>query len=271
LLLCNYQDTLTTYAGAVTTEYNGAGNPRRSIELLWGVDKRPRRGPRPKLTVGLITATAIALADAEGLGALSMRRVADKLGVAGMSLYTYLPSKAELLDLMVDAAYGEAAQVSPDGHWRSRVEFVARQNWDLYLRHPWLLHVATSRPVLGPHMMTKYEYDLQALADTGLTPVETDLFISIVISYVQGAVRSAIEVAEAEVRTGMTDQQWWEAYLPVLQEIFDPVRFPTASVIGAQAVQEYGSASDPSRAFDFGLRMLLDGLAAMIAARREMR
>jgi AcrR family transcriptional regulator len=264
-------NTLTIYAVAVTTEYNGAGNPRRSIELLWGVDRRPRRGPRPKLTVALITATAIALADAEGLPALSMRRVAEKLGVAGMSLYTYLPGKAELLDLMVDAVYGEAARVSPEGHWRSRLEFVARQNWDLYLRHPWLLQVATSRPVLGPHRMTKYEYEVQALAGTGLTPVETDLFVSVVISYVHGAVRSAVELAQAEVRTGMTDQQWWEAYEPVLQEVFDPERFPTATIIGTAAVKEYGSASDPTRAFGFGLRMLLDGLAAMIAARREMR
>jgi AcrR family transcriptional regulator len=252
----------------VTTEFNGSGDPLRSLELLWGLDRRPRRGPRPKLTVAGITCAAIELADAEGLTALSIRRVADRLGVSGMSLYTYLPGKAELLDLMVDAVYGEAARLSPDGHWRDRVEFVARQSWEMYLRHPWLLQVATSRPAIGPHTLAKYEYDLQSLAGTGLSPVESDLFMNALFSYVHGAVRMAVEVREAEIRTGMTDQQWWAAHQPVIQAVFDPERFPTLAVIGQAAVDEYGTISDPCRAFAFGLGMLLDGLAATIDARR---
>jgi AcrR family transcriptional regulator len=266
--VCRLFIGLKIYAGAVTTEFNGSGDPLRTLELLWGRDRRARRGPRPKLTVAGITAAAIELADAEGLTAVSMRRVADRLGVSGMSLYTYLPGKAELLDLMVDAVHGEAARLSPDGHWRSRIEFVARQSWDMYLRHPWLLQVATSRPALGPHTLTKYEYDLQALAGTGLSHVEIDLFMNALVSYVHGAVRSAIEVSEAETRTGMTDREWWKAYQPVMQEVFDPERFPTLTLIGQAATDEYGTTSDPLRSFDFGLRLMLDGLAATIDARR---
>jgi AcrR family transcriptional regulator len=249
----------------VTTEQYGGGDPLRTLELLWGLDRRPRRGPRPRLTVAGITTAAIALADADGLSALSMRRVADRLGVSGMSLYTYLPGKAELLDLMVDAVHGESARLSPDGHWRSRVEFVARQSWEMYMRHPWLLQVAASRPAIGPHTLTKFEYDLQALGGTGLSPIEADLFMNALVNYVHGAVRSAIEIREAEARTGMTDQQRWAVYQPLVRSVFDPERFPTLAAIGAATIAEYGSTAHPRRAFDFGLGLLLDGLAAAIA------
>jgi AcrR family transcriptional regulator len=247
----------------VTTEYTGSGDPRRSIELLWGVPERPRRGPKPKLTVEQLTRAAIELADAEGLAAVSMRRVAEHLGVTGMSLYTYVPGKAELLDLMVDTVHGETAP-APAGDWRARLEHVARENWALYLRHPWLLQVATSRPVLGPNVVAKYDRDLAAVADLGLGPVEMDLLVATVGNYVHGAVRGAVEVAQAKQRTGMTDQEWWAAHGPVLEKVFDPARYPLAASVGAAAGEEYQSASDPRRAFEFGLKLLLDGIAASL-------
>jgi AcrR family transcriptional regulator len=254
----------------VTTELNGADHPRRSIELLWGIGVRPRRGPRPKLTVALITAAAIELADAEGLPAVSMRRVAERLGVGGMSLYTYLPGKAELLDLMVDAVYGEVGRPCCDeGDWRGSLEAVARQNWAMYLRHPWLLQAAVNRPVLGPHTMTKYEHELRAVARSGLTPIEMDLVIGIVTNYVHGAVRNVVELPPAESRTGMTDQQWWAAYGPLLAEVIDPERFPTAAAVGTASADGGGGPFDPARSFELGLRLILDGLGAMIATRHR--
>ncbi len=93
--------------GRVTTEFSGGGDPRRSIELLWRLRERPRPGPKPRFTVDDVAAAAIAIADAEGLAALSMRRVAERLGVAAMSLYTYVPGKAELIDLMLDTVCTE--------------------------------------------------------------------------------------------------------------------------------------------------------------------
>ena len=249
-------------------EYSGSGDPRRSIELLWGVQERGRRGPKPRLSVAQVTRAAIALADAEGLGAVSMRRLAEQLGVSGMSLYTYVPGKAELLDLMVDAVYGEAGRAEqPDTGWRARLEAVARDNWALYLRHPWLLQVATSRPVLGPNLVAKYDHELRALDGSGLSAVETDLVIAVIGNYVHGAVRSAVDLAESEQRTGMSDDEWWQAYAPVLEEVFDAERYPTAAAVGSAAAQEYGGATAPERAFTFGLRLLLDGLEAMIGAR----
>jgi AcrR family transcriptional regulator len=144
----------------VTTDFSGAGDPRRSIELLWGLvpGEKSRPGPKPRFTVAEIAAAAIAIADTEGLAALSMRKVAERLGVSAMSLYTYVPGKGELIDLMLDTVFAEVPLTFAAAGWRARLEAVARENWQLYLHHPWLLQVATSRPPLGPHLIAKYDH-----------------------------------------------------------------------------------------------------------------
>ncbi|MCG5214749.1 TetR/AcrR family transcriptional regulator [Streptosporangium sp. KLBMP 9127] len=253
----------------MTTEYSGSGDPARSIELLWGLQERPKRGPKPRLTVERIARAAIDLADAEGLTALSMRRVAEVLGVTAMSLYTYVPSKAELIDVMLDTVYGEPAMPGDvPGGWRGRLEVVARENWAMYLRHPWLLQVATTRPVLGPNLVAKYDYELRAVAGIGVTDVEMDLLISLVLDYVHGAVRGAVAAAQAEQRTGVSDEQWWSAYAPLLEKVFDTDRHPLAARVGSAAGSEFGAASDPARSFEFGLQRVLDGVAAFVDGRQ---
>ena len=99
----------------MTAEFPGGGDPRRSIPLLWGAAGAGRRGPKPSRSVDEVVHAAIALADAEGLAALSIRRVAEALGLSAMSLYTYVPSKAELIDLMLDRVAGEAAEMPIPG------------------------------------------------------------------------------------------------------------------------------------------------------------
>jgi AcrR family transcriptional regulator len=256
----------------VTTEYSGSGDPQRSIELLWGLQPRPRRGPKPRLTVDKIVRAAIEVADAEGLAALSMRRVADELGVGAMSLYTYVPGKAELIDLMLDTVLGEQAR--PDdvaGGWRARLEQIARENWALYHRHPWLLQIATHRPPMGPNVMGKYEYELRAVADIGLTDIEMDSVVTLISGFVHGAARGAVEAAQAEQRTGLTDEQWWAAQAPVLEKVFDVDRYPTAARVGAAAGAEHNAPSDPAHAFEFGLQRVLDGIEALVRSRAQPR
>ncbi|MDF5758038.1 TetR/AcrR family transcriptional regulator [Spongiactinospora sp. TRM90649] len=252
----------------MTTEYSGGGDPRRSIELMWGLQERPRRGPKPKLTAPRIAEAAVAVADAEGLAAVSMRRLAEQLGVTAMSLYTYVPGKAELIDLMLDTVYGEVDMPDPPpADWRARIEHLARENRDLYLRHPWLLQVAVSRPPLGPNLIAKYDYELRALEGTGLSDVEMDLVLSMITDYVHGAARGALHASQAAASTGLSDQEWWERAGPVLSKVFDPARYPTAARVGAAAGQELGGAYAPERSFAFGLARLLDGVAALIAGR----
>lgn len=246
------------------TVYGGSGDPKRSLELLWGVQEKPKRGPKPRFTVDDIVRVAIAIADADGLDALSMRRVAGDLGITAMSLYGYVPSKAELIDVLVDRVVGEIEMTEVPGDWRAKLEHVARENWRLNVRHPWLLQVSASRPVLGPNMIAKYDYELRAVNGIGLTSIEMDLVIGFVTDYAHGAARNAVEAAQVEQRTGATDDQWWEEYSPLLEKVFDAEKYPVAAVVGAEAGAEYGAAVDPSRAFEFGLARLLDGVAVLV-------
>jgi hypothetical protein len=187
-----------------------------------------------------------------------------------MSLYTYVPTKAELLDLMVDAIVAETDEADGGGGWRARLERVARQNWALYLRHPWLLQVAAlSRPPLGPHTIAKYDRELRAVEGIGLSEIEMDSVLNLVLGHVEGAARRAAEMAQAERRTGISDLQWWQAVSPLLEEVFDPGRYPTAARVGPVAGAAYQAAFDPAHAFEFGLQRVLDGVAVLVEARSE--
>jgi AcrR family transcriptional regulator len=253
-------------------EYSGGGDPRRTIALLWGIEKKPTRGPKPALSVERIAMAAIEVADAEGMGALSMRRVAERLGISTMSLYTYVPGKAELVDVMLDTAFGElAGSEYADRGWRAGLERIAHENWSLYHRHPWMLQVAaTSRPPLGPNVIAKYDRELLAVDGIGLTEVEMDSVLALVLEHAQGAARRSVEVAEAEKHTGKSDHEWWRASEPLLEEIFDPDRYPTASRVGPAAAEAYGSAYDPEYSFEFGLQRLLDGIETLVRSRSEL-
>jgi AcrR family transcriptional regulator len=250
----------------VTTEYSGAGDPRRSLELLWGVREPPRRGPKPRLTAEEIVRTAIEVADAAGLDALSMRRIADALGVSPMSIYTYVPGKAELIDVMVDRAFGELTPPEHDS-WRARLEHIARDNWDLFHRHPWLLQITMTRPPMGPNTIGKYEYELRAVDGLGLTDLEMDSVVALVTGFAESAARTSVNAAEAERRTGISDEQWWEASAPVLDRFVNEADYPVGTRVGTAAGQEYQAAVAPARAFEFGLARVLDGIEVLVSSR----
>lgn len=246
-------------------ERSGAGDPARTLALLWGVPvDGGRRGPRPGLDVDAVTTAAIALADASGLAAVTMRRLAGELGVAPMTLYTYVPGRAELLDLALDAVYRDATRTDTTGRpWRERVAAVAEENRALVLAHPWVAEVATARPVLGPGQMAKYEHELAAFDDTGLDDTDTDAALTFVVDVAVAAARAEQAARSA---TG-TDAAWWEANAPLLERVLDPAAYPRAVRVGTAAGTANDSARDPDRAWHFGLERLLDGLAGLVAGR----
>jgi AcrR family transcriptional regulator len=248
----------------VSTEYAGRGDLVRNLKLLWGIREAPRRGPRPQLTVEQIAEAAIGLADRDGLEGLSMRRVAEVLGVGTMSLYRYVPSKAELLDLMVDRVSGQTDRAPVSGGWRARLEHIAWENRRLYERHPWLLQVFPGRPPVGPGVVEKYDHELDALEGIGLGDVAMDLVLTLVLGYVRGAALSLVETQQVVDRTGLTDHEWWATMAPTLEQVFDAERFPLATRVGQAATAEYGSAYDPELAFTFGLERVLDGVEALV-------
>jgi AcrR family transcriptional regulator len=265
---------MTRSCNRVTTEYSGRGDPQRSLALLWGRQKPPTRGPKPGLSVERIVRAAIEVADAEGLAAFSMRRVADRLGVGAMSLYTYVPGKAELLDLMLDTVSGEA--VSPDGAaegWRASLERRARADWALYQRHPWVLHISGVRTPLGPNETALFESALRAVAGIGLSGREMIAVVNLAVGYVRGAAQGALEAALAAQRTGVTDEQWWAAREPIFDQYFDPDRYPTlvsVHLAGGFDQPDGGADYNLQRAvddFEFGLQRLLDGVDAFVQRR----
>jgi AcrR family transcriptional regulator len=253
----------------MTSERSGTGDPARVLELLWGMAEHGgRRGPRPGLSVAQIVRSAIAIADRDGLAAVTMRRLADSLGVRPMALYTYVPGKSELLDLMLDNVYGEMTQsASPDDGWRGSLATVARDNRALFEAHPWAAAISTGRPPLGPGLMRKYEHELSALAGAGLDDVETDAALTFVLDFVRSCALAAHDARTTRQDTGMTDEEWWAANAPLLARVIDEDTYPTASRVGAAAGAAHGGAYSPEHAWEFGLARVLDGLGALIERR----
>jgi len=245
----------------MTSEYSGAGDVTRSMALMWGMCERPSRGPKPSLTVERIVEAAIDLADADGITALSMRQVATKLNVGTMSLYRYVPSKAELIDVMLDRVYGEQVADMPDPKvgWRKGLEQIARSLWNLYQRHNWLLQVASGRPILGPNALRGFEISLGVMAGVDLTDVERVHVINMTGNFVAGTARSVIEQSLVTQATGVTDEQFWTAQLPILTEAMASGDFPEVAALGAEIYADVHANS-----FDFGLDRLLDGVELMI-------
>jgi AcrR family transcriptional regulator len=245
----------------------GAGDPARSVRLLWRDQQSQarRRGPRPALTIDDVVDAAIELADQEGIRAVTMRRLASMLDVAPMALYRYVPSKAELLDLMLDRVYLDMPREGgAEGRWRVRLKAVAEENRALYRAHPWAAEIATTRPPLGPGQLAKYEHELGALEVAGLDDVTADAALALVVGFVRANAREAAESDLARKESGISDTEWWERAAPVLAELVDPDAFPRASRVGTAAGEAHGTALDPDRAFDFGLERILDGIARLM-------
>jgi AcrR family transcriptional regulator len=251
----------------MSSEFSGSGDPARSIALLWRTDERSARGRPPTLTVDAIVAAAVELADGSGLAALSMRALAERLGAGTMSLYTHLPGKAELIDLMLDTVLSEIARPAPEGAWRPRLEHVARENLALYHRHPWMLELVAFRPPMGPGVIAKYEYELRALEGLGLTDVEMDSVLTLVLEFVRGAARAGLESRLVEQRTGLTDEQWWAAQAPLLDKVIEPGTYPLAGRVGTAASTAYQGLWDAEHAFEFGLQRVLDGIEVLVQGR----
>lgn len=251
----------------MTRARSGAGDPARTVALLWGAaTATPRRGPARRLELSAVVAAATALSDEQGLDALTMRAVAQAAGAAPMTLYTYVPGKAELLDLMLDAAYARMCRTDTAGQpWRTRATAVAEENLALHLAHPWTVEVSILRPTLGPGAIGKYEHELAAFTGLGLTDVQVDDCLTYLLDFVRAAARSTVDAAAATREGAGDDAAWWAAAGPLLAQVLDPTDYPLAARIGSAAGAAHGSAHDPEHAYHFGLQRVLDGLAALIA------
>ncbi|MFG2123803.1 TetR/AcrR family transcriptional regulator C-terminal domain-containing protein [Streptomyces sp. NPDC048710] len=224
----------------------------------------PAADPEQELNLDRIVRTAIEIADAEGLSALSMRGVAARLGVAAMSTYRYVPSKEVLVLHMADAAFGEESyRADAPEDWRTRIEMGARTLWSLYQKHPWLAQLGSlTRPLLVPNLMVHGEWVLGALDGHGLDPTTLFDIHVLLYSHVQGlAVHLELE-AHAEAATGQSEDQWMDSRAPALRELVESGRFPTFTKVVGSFEEGYDLRLDAL--FEFGLKALLDGLTSII-------
>ncbi|MET0234415.1 MAG: TetR/AcrR family transcriptional regulator C-terminal domain-containing protein [Kibdelosporangium sp.] len=224
--------------------------------LVWERPEPPSRPTPAPLSRERIVRAAIKLADADGMAAVSLRKVAAALDVGPMRLYGYIATMDELLDLMVDAVHAEIRPVG-DG-WREVLRSFAETTRQTAHKHEWLADLIGGRPHLGPNTLASGE----AVA-AGMHGVELDTVvpaIAAVNAYVFGAVRREITERRAERASGMDERQWQASLGPYLERTFATGRFPALAT-----VVHDGPHLDPDQTFRTGLDFLLDGIEARIS------
>ncbi|WP_314175168.1 TetR/AcrR family transcriptional regulator [Streptomyces winkii] len=245
----------------------GKGSGTRHAEtarLLWGGPRSlPARGPRPTLDLGRVARAGVELADAEGMSAVSMHRVAARLGVTKMALYRYVPGKAELVALMVDDAMGPYPEQRQQGQgrrdgWRGRLAAWAEELLTAYLRHPWVLDATAGPRVVGPSELDWIEHAVAALDGTRLSGAERMDAAVLLGSHVRGIAQQARATSPGESQEGELSVVLSE----VLKERGE--RYPAlAAALASTAAEPEGR----DQAWEFGLQRILDGLAVLVEER----
>ena len=226
-----------------------------SLAHAWGRRARPTKGPRPALSLERIVDAAVAVAEVDGLDAVSMGRVAGELGSSPMSLYRYVGAKDELLALMIDAALGPPP-AAPAGGWREWLSHWAWGYHHVLRRHPWVLRIPITAPAITPNLTAWLEQGLRCLGDTGLAE-DQKLSVMLLLS---GYVRNEATLA-ADIGSG-TAGEVMPTWGRLLRQLTTPEDFPALhAALGSEA---FAHDDDPDDEFVFGLERVLDGVAALI-------
>jgi AcrR family transcriptional regulator len=232
-----------------------------SISAVWGIRAPSGKGPKPGLSLERIVEAAIEVARAEGLGAVSMARVAKQLGSSTMSLYRYVAAKDELLVLMVDAALGPPPPAEPAEDWRAGLRRWAWGYHERARRDPWALRVPISGPPMTPHGVAWLDDALWSLRDTALPEAEKASVVLLLSGYVRSEATLVVELTAGEFISDAA----MSGYARLLRELTGPRTHP-----GLHRVLDAGvfdQADPPDTEFEFGLERILDGVAALIALR----
>lgn len=234
------------------------------IDVSWRTRERARRGPRPALSVDKIVEAAIVIADDEGIDAVSMQRVATGLGFTTMSLYRYLSGKDQLVEAMLDAAVGEPPELDPGAPWDVRVERWVNALWASYRRHPWMLQVPLTGPPLGPNELAWFDAALRSFDGSGLADGEA-MAMSL---FLGGAVRGLAGVT-ADFAQALESSGEQVTYSGALRALLDEERHPALCRLTADGAFDTVESDEDSgdATLEFGVRQLLAGLRAHVAAR----
>jgi len=247
---------------------------RRRSDLLWGSEARPSRGPKRALTAEDVVQAAIALADREGLAALTMQAVAQELGFTAMALYRYFPNKDALIDGIVDAALGTPpARTGPKGAWRDEVSRWAHAKRAMLVARPWLAELPFVAAPHGPNWLAWLEGAVDALSGTGLDAIDVFDMLHVLDGYVRGGSDTAISLAKSRAR-GMSDAQWGASISTDLTRAIDDPRFPVLSAmltsegqVRSGQLTADGLMDGLTQQFDLGLQTVLDGFQVLVERR----
>lgn len=240
------------------------------LDLLWGRRERGKRGPRPGLSPDAIVGAAMAVADAEGLEAVSMARVAKELGFTTMSLYRHVSGKDELLQLMFNAsAQGAETLVLTGSGWRERLRDWALAQREALDRHPWLTQMPMASPPLAPNSAHFVERAMEAMDETGLTDTDKLRMIGLLTSYTLADARMAYDAkramaaatAAAQAEEDQAAVMPW-TYDALLRELVDEETYPRLYRLAWS--EDPASAPDEHEEFVFGIDRILDGIQAYI-------
>jgi AcrR family transcriptional regulator len=233
-------------------------------QVIWEYLSRPPRGPRPTLTHDQIAAAAVEIADADGLEAVTMRRLAGRLDVATMSLYRYVRNKEDVFALMLDAVAREIGLPAPDAGWRDAFRHIAKEMHAGHLRHPWMAQLqSTTAFTLTPHVLAIAEAGAAALdaVDLDLDVDQMMAAFSAMQAYVQGKAAAEISQRDAYRRYGWTsDDDMRAATGPKILRILLNGDYPTL----AHYIVDGSNQDDAEWGFAFGLECVLDGIAARL-------
>jgi len=227
---------------------------------IWMLPERPARGPRPAYSRAQITEAAVRIADAEGLDAASMRRIAAEIGTGAMSLYRYVPSRSDLVELMADHVLGEVETPErPSGDWRADLTLLAQRMRAMLLRHPWMCGLRR-RPGFGPNQLRLVEFGCQVL-DFGQPIDDILLAYTMLNGYIDQAVGEQMVWLDEERRSGLRRQDWMTRNVPYVRKILESGEHPMFARIVRDAVQPH---MDDDRRFQCGLERVLDCVAALL-------
>ncbi|MET7702454.1 MULTISPECIES: TetR/AcrR family transcriptional regulator [unclassified Streptomyces] len=238
-----------------------------SIEVAWGLREPSHKGPKRVLSLGRIVDTAVRLADREGIGAISMSRIAKELNSSTMSLYRYVSAKDELLPLMVDAAFGPPVP-HPDAkpHWRAGLEHWSHSYLAVLRRHSWVVRIPISGPPATPHQIAWAEQGLCFLQRTGLTEAQKMSTILMLAGLVRNEAQLA-QTYEAFSKTGADGAASMLDYRRLIEKLADADRFP--AINAAMEAGVFDNSDGEEAEFGFSLHCALDGIEALMRRRRR--
>lgn len=240
----------------------------RVLTLLWGLDEPARRGPKPGLRITSIGAAAVGIADAEGLGAVSMSRLAGELGFTTMSLYRYVDAKDDLYAVMLDTAYGRPELGNVGTGWRAWMAAWCRVNRAVLLQHPWIVQIPVREPPLTPNLLAWMEQGLQALSRTRLSEQEKLSSLLLADVYVRGQTQLAAGLAGSDAR--LTPGETGALYTRRFTKLVDAESYPAiCAAVARGSLEDEGDFAEQE--FLFGLNTVLDGIAALVGRKRRIR